>query len=167
MLLQVFMVCEHVTGMRERETVLIKNTLSRRPGIIVVAIAVAGSITIISLGIYFQDEPLIIGVYAIMPYFLVLFAFLGALRVATMVGVSSQGIQLVFRSGRKQDIPWKNVVAMKPVRLDPGFYNLIFLREDGKRAFNILSEEPAKQVREMWLKLHPDAKDLMSELRLK
>ncbi len=156
-----------MTSMREREIVLTKNTLSRRPGIIIVAIAVAGSITIISLGIYFQYEPLIIGVYAIMPVFLVLSAFLGALRVATMVGVSSQGIQLVYRSGRKQGIPWKNVVTMKPVRLDPGFYNLIFLKEDGKKAFNILSEEPAKQVREMWIKLHPDAEDLMSEPRLK
>ncbi|TET90584.1 MAG: hypothetical protein E3J35_05770 [Methanomassiliicoccales archaeon] len=153
--------------MNEQEIVVIKNALSRRTGIIAVLMAVTGSIILISLGVYFQEDPLITGIFAMMPFVLIVFAYLGALRVAIMVGVSSQGIQLVYRSGRKENISWKNVVTMKPVRLDPGFFLLIFLKEDGKKAFNILSEEPANQVRQMWIALHPDAEDLMSEPKFK
>ncbi len=131
------------------------------------AIAVPCSIAIFLVTFVLGDNLLISTVLSLMPYLLVVLGYLGDLRNPIEVCISPESIQFVHRSGKKEDVSWKNVVSLKPVPLDTGFYNLIYLRENGKKSFHVLSEEPAEKVRLLWIELYPDAKDLGSEPKLK
>lgn len=146
--------------MTSKEIVRVKNVLSKRSTVYLVAIAFVTSIIILLLGFYLGYEPFLIAAFSIAPFVLLIFDYLGGLRVAVEVTIVPHGIQLLYRRGKTEDIPWKNIVSLKPVPLDPGFFNLAYFNENGVKSFETLSETPAKHVRQMWNVVFPAARDL-------
>jgi hypothetical protein len=120
--------------------------INRRPIVVVgVVFAVAGSIFMFVLTTSFGAELWKVVVFSLLPYVLILGAILGSLIVPIEIGAGPKGIQIVFKSERKLDLAWKDVVSIQPSpRSD--YYHLRYRRRDGDVGVYALTEEAANHV---------------------
>ncbi len=79
------------------------------------------------------------------------------------VRVDTKGVQLISNRDERVMILWKDVISLKPIKLDPGMYKLRGIINDGRPALVSLSEEPTEEVRHMWRKLFPDGRDISED----
>jgi hypothetical protein len=126
--------------------------INRRPIVMVgVVFAVAGSIFMFVLTTSFGAELWKVLVFSLLPYVLILGAILGSLIVPIEIGAGPEGIQIVFKSGRRLDLGWKDVVSIQPSpRSD--YYHLRYRRRDRSVGVYALTEEAARHVQ----RLRPD-----------
>lgn len=137
--------------MEEDTIVTTKNVISYRATLYSLLVIAPIMVAMILLGIYF-DRLLLWGAFSIVLLLFVLATRLGTLRIPVKIGIYPQGLRLIDRRGGSRETPWENIVSIKPVRLDPGFYELRYLNRDGKLSFNILSEEPVQHIGKFWPK---------------
>ncbi|MEE9115977.1 MAG: hypothetical protein V3U09_03680, partial [Thermoplasmata archaeon] len=65
------------------------------------------------------------------------------------IGIGVEGIQLVFKLGRRLDIGWKDVISLQPYRA-PDFYHLRYHRKGGATGICTISGEVANKIRHVW-----------------
>jgi hypothetical protein len=134
--------------MTSEKTVFVRNVLIYRVVVYAVAVSATFSILILSLGYFLGKNMFIGGFGALLAWTPVLVMFLVARKLPIGFEVNAEGIHVVFRKQRKQDLDR---------------YVLRFLKDDGQMAWWGLSREPAEKVMEMWSKLFPDGRDISDD----
>ncbi len=136
-----------------------RNVTNRRPIYILVSVlAVVGSISMFVLTLSFEAELWEITAFSLLPFLVIVAVLIGDLISPIEIGVGPDGIQLVYKLGRKLDVSWKDVISLQPYRA-PDFYHLKYYRE-GRMGMCTLSKEPSDSIQKMLSRLTPDALDL-------
>jgi hypothetical protein len=132
--------------MRENvKMVYTRNVINRRPIYILVSVlAVVGSISMFVLTLSFEAELWEIIAFSFLPFLVIVAVFIGDLTSPMEVGVGPDGIQLVYKLGRKLNVSWKDVISLQPYRA-PDFYHLKYYKE-GRVSMCTLSKEPADNI---------------------
>lgn len=128
--------------------------INRRPIYMVgIVMSVASSIFMFFLTTSFGAELWEVLLFSVvLPYLLVVAAILGFLISPIEIGAGPEGIQMVFKLGRKLDITWKDVVSIQPGPGNSDFYHLKYRRKGGSVGIYALTEEAANHVKQMWSK---------------
>ncbi len=120
--------------------------INRRPIYMVgVVIAVTGSIAMFVLTTAFGAELWRVALFSLLPYLLILGGVLGSLIVPIEIGAGPEGVQIVFKSGRKLDLGWEDVISIQPSP-NSDFHHLKYRRKDGGVEVYALTEEAANHV---------------------
>ncbi len=125
--------------------------VNRRPiYIIAVVMTVSGSVFMFFLTTSFGAELWEVLLFSIvLPSLLIVGAILGSLISPLEIGIGTEGIQLVFKLGRRLDIGWKDVISLQPYRA-PDFYHLRYHRKGGAIGICTISGEAANKMRHVW-----------------
>ena len=130
----------------------VRIDINRRPIYMVgIVMSVALSIFMFFLTTSFEADLWEVLVFSVvLPYLLVVGAVLGSLISPIEIGAGPEGIQMVFKLGRKLDITWKDVVSIQPGPGNSDFYHLKYRRRGGGVGFYALNEKAANHVQRMW-----------------
>lgn len=159
--------CDAMIAMNKEETIWFQNPRSLRGTIYALVIAILTSTTILLLGFFLEEEIMVTGIFSAVPFLFVVVGYLAdSFKNAIRIGIGPQGIQFVYKGGKKEVVPWKNIVSLKSTPLDPGFYNLSYLKENGKVSLNVLSEGLAEQVSRMLKEQCLDVRNFDSEPKI-
>lgn len=131
------------------EVMRIENSIGYRALLYSSLTAIPYAIVMTLLGFHFRKLWLWGLVSAIFILFVMLMTYFGTLRMPVEVRIGPECIQLVFRKGKREEIPWKNILSISPRRLDPGFYELKYLDRNRKLSLKVLSKEPAQKIRQI------------------
>ena len=125
--------------------------INRRPIYIIgVVMTVSGSVFMFFLTTSFGAELWEVLLFSIaMPSLLIVGAVLASLITPLEIGIGTEGIQLVFKLGRRLDIGWKDVISLQPYRA-PDFYHLKYHRKGGVIRMCTVSGEAANKIRHVW-----------------
>ncbi|MEE9223935.1 MAG: hypothetical protein V3U51_04215 [Thermoplasmata archaeon] len=124
--------------------------INRRPiYIIAVVMTVSGSVFMFFLTTSFGAELWEVLLFSIvLPSLLIVAAILGSLIGPIEIGAGPEGIQFVFKLGRRLDLGWKDVVSLEPIP-NSDFYHLKYRRRGGGIGFYALNEKAANHVQRM------------------